>query len=208
MTPARADAGLTLLELLVVAAILGLLGAVAAGGLRFGLTAWERAGGVAEGTVETRVVQKVLARAVAGARAVRVRDGTRTPPVAFEGGPESLSFIAPMPAAAAPPGDHLIELARAQRQGADALVLRWVAVGDRRPEIGPGAAEEVLAEPIARLAFRYLGPDPLTGETVWAESWSGRPSLPALVEIGVVFAEGSGRRWPPLVIRPAAEPRP
>ncbi len=202
------DTGFTLLELLVVAAILGMLGAVAAGGLRFGLTAWERAGAVAEDTVETRIVQKTLARAIGGARAILIRNGTRTPPVAFDGRAESLSFIAPMPARAAPPGDHLIELARAQRQGADALVLRWVAVDDRRPEIGPDAAEEVLVEDVAALAVRYYGPDPLTGEVRWLESWTGRTTLPALVEIAVRFADGAGRRWPPLVIRPAAEPRP
>ena len=55
-----APAGFTLLELLVAIAIMGLLGAAMAGGVRFGLTAWQTGGEQTEALMDGRSLHGLL----------------------------------------------------------------------------------------------------------------------------------------------------
>ncbi|MEO0820412.1 MAG: prepilin-type N-terminal cleavage/methylation domain-containing protein [Pseudomonadota bacterium] len=191
----RRDGGFSLLELMVAMTLLGLVGVMAADGLRFGRAAWERAESLGETTVETRAVQRYLARQIAASRPIRVRDGSRTPPVLFEGRAGSLAFAAPIRAHLAPRGDHLIGLSLEQ----GGLVLRWVRLGDRRPSLSAAGPGERLVEEVAGFGLRYYGPAADGGPAAWQRAWIGRETLPELVELAIAF-EG-GREPAPLVLR-------
>lgn len=182
------DAGLSLLETLVVLTLIGLIGATAASGVRFGLTAWERSAAIAERSVETRVIEKFVANMLAQTKSVHIRDGTRVPPVLFDGTSDRLSFIGALPAHLAEPGDYLIVLA-IEGDGSTALTMRWRAVGDAPPQIGAKAQGEVLIDGLAAGGFAYFGAAPARGDAmaseplVWRNEWVGRERLPDLIEV-------------------------
>ncbi len=177
----RGEAGLSLLELLVAMTLLGLVGAMVAGGVRFGTAVWERSAETGAAAIEGRLVAKLLARSLAEARPLRIRAGRREPPALFEGAPGRVVFAAPLPADAAPPGERLIEIARTE---GGRLVLRHAALGERAPDLA-GASEETLMAGVAALGFAYYGADPETGQARWQESWQGRDRLPALVSVRI-----------------------
>ena len=178
--------------------LLGMVGIIAANGVSFGVTAWERSGAIADRSVEARVTQKFLRSALEGAQPIRLRDGTRTPPVLFEGGPAKLRFAAPLPAYLARRGAHLIEFAAHEQGG---LIARWAPLTEAPPEISEENTPERLGAGWLNLRFRYYGQDP-SGIHGWTDHWTGRDRLPAMVEI-MTTAPGVA----PVVIRlPAAQP--
>lgn len=182
------DAGLSLLETLVGLTLIGLVGATAANGVRFGLTAWERSAAIAERSVETRVIEKFVADLLAQAKRVHIRDGSRFPPALFDGTSDRLSFIGALPAHLAEPGDYLISLA-IEDHDSTALTMRWRAVGDAPPQIGAKAPREVLIDGLAGGGFAYFGAAPARGDAMaegpiaWRNEWVGRESLPDLIEV-------------------------
>lgn len=190
----RRAAGFTLIELLVAMALVGLMAAVAAGGLRFGARAWERAETLAEAESEARALRRFLRATLAGVEPVRARDGSREPPVLFAGAGDALTAVGRLPSRLAPPGLQRIGLVFQRRGDRLALVLRWSPLGLRPPaeEWPADAAEETLAEGLARGGFRYVG----AGAT--AAGWSQRQSLPELVEVDMAWADPRGAAWPTL----------
>lgn len=184
-------AGFSLVELLVVLALTGLIGVMVAGGVRFGLAAWDRGGALVDQVTETRAVQRLLRRQLAQIAPVRLRDGTREPPVLFQGRADRLRAVAPLPAALAPGGAQIIGYDVERRDGGLALVLRWVPLGAAPPslEFGPEVPGEVLLSGLQSLAFRYDG----------AAEWPAGPRLPRLIEVEAAWP-GGARVWPPLAI--------
>ena len=204
ISPAAAragDSGFTLLELTVAITLLGMIAVLAAGGVRFGVTAWENSTDLGETAIEDRAAQKFLSRLITQARPIRIRDGTREPPVYFAGESDSLLFIAPLPAQLAPVGDHLISMTVDPREDGDALALRWLRVDDRFPRMPAGLSPEFLLTGIDSLGFRYFGPDAENGALAWRSDWLGRPDLPSLVEVTVRRDGDAVNAWTPVVTR-------
>lgn len=175
-----------------MAVLVALIGTMAAGGIRTGARVWERADAEGAAEWEALALRRFLADLLASALPVRVRDGTRAPPVLWRGGPDALVLAARLPSHLAPPGEQLVELAlRPGREGVD-LVMRWEPLGPRRPRAapGPGAAEERLATGLASARFLYEG----------AERWEGRPTLPRAVSLDLAWPDA--RAWPALVVAP------
>lgn len=202
-----AEAGISLLEVLVAMVLVAMIGVIAVNGLRLGKTVWDRSAEAASAGMETRVAQKFLRALIRRARPVRLRDGTRHPPALFDGGPDRLRFVAPLPAHLAPPGDQLVELSLAPRGGGAEMLLRWSPIGAAPPEITPTAPQEVLIARADGLRFRYFGPGPEGGAAAWVDVWRGRTQLPSLVAIGTMRAadaaraDGAASAWPTFVAR-------
>ena len=198
MKAMRRDAGLTLLELLVAMTLLALIGAAAAGGLRFGLTVWERGDATAETGIEDRVLQKFVLRQIAQARVIQLRSGDREPKLAFAGEARRIEFIAPLPARLARHGDYLVAIELSGGTlGPRPLLLRWSRVGQSRPELTADAPSEVLLSDVTDLRLRYFG-DLGGGVRGWTDTWVGQSELPVLVQLRV---EREAAPWPPLIIR-------
>ncbi|MGF1447126.1 MAG: type II secretion system protein GspJ [Pikeienuella sp.] len=188
------DAGLTLLELLVALTLLGLIGVMVAGGVRFGVAVWDRGSARASETVETRVALTAIRRLLAAAEPVRFRDGTRDPPVAFDGRPDSIDWVGAMPARIAPPGEHRLTLALED----GTLVLRHAALDDRAQALPATATRAPLLGEVAAVALRYYGED-AAGVPGWQPSWRGRTTLPELVALRIERA-GPGDTARPIAV--------
>ncbi len=199
-----ARAGFTLLELLVVMTLLGLIGVVAAGGLRFGLAAWERGGSTGMAATEANQALKAVRRLIDGARPIPLRaHGDQESAILFTGSPDRLIFAAPLPAAVAPPGDFLVEL----RLTGDRLMLRATPLGHEIPTLGPEPLSAVLVEGLSGAHFRYFGPmleegdQDATASMDWQPVWARRAALPMLVALDLDWAEDM-----PLAQNPGRQP--
>ncbi|MEM6421957.1 MAG: prepilin-type N-terminal cleavage/methylation domain-containing protein, partial [Pseudomonadota bacterium] len=195
--------GFTLLELLVAMTLLGLLGVMAAGGVRFGLAAWQRGGETGMAATEARQALKAVRRLIDSARPIplRLQAGDR-PAVLFTGAPDHVTFAAPLPAALAPPGDFLLDL----RLSGGRLMLRAAPLSHARPTLDAGSLDAVLIEGLTAVRFRYFGPMPVEDDDEipvmgWQESWAGRTMLPTLVAVDLDWAEDA-----PLALHPARQP--
>ncbi len=186
MRPRQADAGFTLLEVLVSLAIVGLLMVALSGGLRFGLTAvatQDRIGAHAEDLVTIdQAVRKLVEHASAGDSAAN------TP---FHGEPHRMSFVSLVTAGAMSGGvvDVAIGL-----DGRHRLVAAW------RSHFAPAGVpvEEVLAEGVDRLDLSYAAPAG-QGEAGWRTAWDQEGALPGLVRLHLVSARPTDAALPDIV---------
>ena len=180
------DAGFTLIELLVTIALLSLLLVLLFGGLHFGTRAWDRAQAHEAGTDELRAVQDLMRRELV--QAYPGHAGVE-PAVAFDGGTDSVRFLAPAPQAVETGGRFRITIA--ERRGTLAM--------DGTPElaVAPGAAwSTVLLHHIAAVRLAYFS------RGRWLSSWRDAAGLPELVRVQVDFPPGDGRLWPDLIVAP------
>ncbi|MBI2206844.1 MAG: prepilin-type N-terminal cleavage/methylation domain-containing protein [Candidatus Rokubacteria bacterium] len=192
------ESGFTLLELIIALAIVGALLAVAFGGMRVALAAWQRGEDRAEAHQHVRGVAQALARVVAGAfpymasraeapdpvilfrgTATRLEVVTQTPPGAF---PVPIAFAA-----------VAIEVAEGEPPG---LIVRQRAMPNRDP-FTEGTVV-VRDETIKTMTLSYLD-----DAGTWRDAWDGEPekALPRAVRL-TLAAEHGGRTetMPPMTI--------
>jgi general secretion pathway protein J len=177
-SPERADAGFTLLEILVAVVVLGFVMAGLVQATRFGIGAW---------TLQTRLVDRAMEMERVD-RILRLVVEQAAPPLAaddkpFSGQEHRLAFITRLPAE--PQTDPI---RRAQVaigvDGRHRLLLRWqphpnaVALKPMPPP-----QEIVLAEGIDHFDVGYRQSVADGGK--WVRSWDDTP-LPALVEMKIV----------------------
>lgn len=174
---ARRELGFSLIELMVAMSLLGLIGVMAAGGIRFGHSAWERTGKISDGTIEKRAVAKYLRRQFDAALPVRVRDGSRTAPAYFAGDAESVTFLAPLAAEIAPDGMYVIGI----DADPDGLFLDYRTIDALGAEGAP--ERERLLAGVTDVQFRFWGRRTADDLARWHARWTGEPSLPDSVEI-------------------------
>lgn len=189
MTDAR---GLTLVEMLVAMALMGMIATLLAGSLRTGVRAWEAGAGESERLERLVVVQNLLRQQI---EAVMAGAGGQP---ALSGGQAQMAFVAP---------ERMAGLG-----GLAALTLRLE--GDRllldvSPLFPDGSTGEERTEPlldgVREADFAYYGAEAPGQSARWLRQWQERPDLPVMVRIDLSLANGD---WPPLLVRPAAGGRP
>jgi general secretion pathway protein J len=192
--------GFTLLEMLVVLAVLGLLVVGLTQGVRASLTLWgaqtRRIGETGELDAGARILRTLLSGISAspsGGLAPGPAGSTE-----IKGGPDSLAFIGDLPTGLGTTRRANITLEL--RQGR--LVLRWTP---RRHELtsvpAPEPIETEVIRGVERLDLAYWGspsPDQPAG---WQTQWDG-PEIPELIRLRLGFAKGDRRRWPDLIAAP------
>ncbi|MEM6932034.1 MAG: prepilin-type N-terminal cleavage/methylation domain-containing protein [Pseudomonadota bacterium] len=180
------DGGLSLLELLVAVSLLGLLGTMVAGGVRFGTAVWERSADGGEAAIATRAATRAISRLLADARPIRRADGTLNPPVLFRGTSTEVSLIAAIPAALAPPGPHRVALGieTGPHLHHRHIVLSAVALQSDRAEVS-----EVVLDDVDAISFRYFGPSADGSASTWWSEWIDREALPRTIEMTVIQGE-------------------
>jgi general secretion pathway protein J len=197
---------LTLVELLVGLAVLGLIAAALAGALRTGIAGRDAVEGRAERLNELRLGQAFIRRHLTQARPVKWAEGRRAR-VAFEGDGEGVSFVSVMPSWPSAGGLYLVRLALA---GDRLVLLRRITAGEADGFAWDGETERwVLASGVASLRFAYFGAETRRDPPRWRDDWRDRTDLPLLVRLDVAYAEPSSGRWPTLVVAPVlgAQPR-
>jgi general secretion pathway protein J len=207
MTPnGHAEAGFTLLELLVVTVLLALLSALVFGGLRFGSLSWTHAERRRLNTADMVAVISVLRDAISHAypefATSRITDST----VVFDGDPDTLTLVTPLPAA--------IEAGVLAREtffvapdiaGHPALFMTWrldLPASDDSPL--PPERRVMLADHVNRVVFQYFGLVASDQPARWIDRWSGRDRLPELVRVHIERDRAVSRPWPDLIAEPKA----
>jgi general secretion pathway protein J len=188
MTARAAQAGFTLLEMLVALVVFGLLMAGIAQAMHYGMVAW---------TAETRQSAETETMAAVDGALRRLIEQAR--PGGFSGQPDQMGFTAPLPAGSPLPG-QLVDLALVVTPDGR-LVMRWAphpAGMKLRP--APPPQTEILLTGVTALHAQYLAPQP-DGSTAWTATWT-QSGLPLLVRIGVTFSGTTV--WPDLVAAPAS----
>ena len=189
-----ADAGFTLLEVLVAVFVLGVVLALLTQGVRFGLQATQLQAVVRDRHGDLEVVDHALRRMVA------LADPGFFPELStLRGTAQTLSFTTELPILGDGPMQRADVTLSVQ---AGRLLLRWTPHRHVERFGAPQAWQEiVMLDGIARIELAYRTSDP---DSAWTAAWNA-DRLPALVRIRLMFPDASGRRWPPLLIAPMRE---
>lgn len=190
--------GFTLMELLLALAIVGILMAIAFGGLRVAVSAWQRGEDRAEAHQHVRSVALTLARAVGSASPYRASRGTGSDPVVlFAGNDRRVEFVTQ-----APPFPFAIPIAFTavvlsfDEGGGPGLVVRQRALPNHEPF---ERAEVVYRDPtVTTLSLAYLDE---SGS--WKDTWDGGEArkTPRAVKITLgTTTNGRTEELPPFTV--------
>lgn len=186
--------GYSLLELVIALALLGFIAVAMSGGVRFGARAWEASEAKVAAIERVQGAQNLL-RTLLQRAMPRELDPTFAVDLdLFRGTAGSLSFTATAPSAFGAEGLTRFDLRVEGEPGAQLLVLAWQGASTAVP-----SKTQALIAGAEAITIAYGARD---GDLLrWLDSWSDQSGAPQLVMIRAAFPPGSGRRWPPLIVR-------
>jgi general secretion pathway protein J len=186
MTTRERAKGFTLLELLLALGIVALLLVIVSGGLRVGLTAWQRGEERTAKLDRARSLVVLLEHALAGAFPYRVTTETQPEPrILFDGQPDRLTFATLSPPLPMGPTTAFSAVRFTADDGG--LALRQQVLPNR---IVLDRLDPMLVDAhTTAIRFRYLGLDPES----WQDAWdiTKEETLPRAVEITLVTGAGA-----------------
>ncbi len=191
--PSGAQAGFTLLEVLVATVVLGLLLAGLAGGTRLGVRAWATQERVVARRAQLDAVDRTLRTLIGG-----MDPGYRADPPGIRGTAHAMVFTATLPQGAtlaAGVSDRRAEV-RLEVDASHRLLLRWTPAVHARRLSPPPLHETVLLDGVAGLDLAFWRE---SGGGAWLGAWEGR-APPSLVRLRIV-PDGGGS-WPAIVVAP------
>lgn len=199
--PRHAEAGFTLVELLVTLVLFGLLSVAIFDALRFGGAVWRTAERHTVLAAEFAAAEDVLRRTISQAYPAYASADPADRRIRFQGTARELDLIAPLPAAI---GDGLMGEQRLFAEStADGLSLVMAWRLDLPPaDPHPPEASAVLVRGLTAVDFSYFGPAGTTDRPDWTEQWQNRQRLPQLVRIRLERPATDGGRLPDLIIEP------
>ncbi len=183
----RANAGFTLLELMIAMLILALIVGSLTAGVRFAGRAWQ--------TQERRMAQQDDLMSLQDTLRQLVATGRH-----FAGSSDRLRFVGPLPRALARSGLFDISLETSQGE----LRIAWQP--HLKGAFSPAEPVETdLASGVDGLQLVYYTADANSHQGAWHPAWSDSKQLPELIKIGLVLSPGDARSWPLLVVAPQIE---
>jgi general secretion pathway protein J len=193
----RGQQGFTLLEIIVVLAVLGMLMLGLAQGMRFGIRAWNAQAASVDANMDLDAVDRTL-RGLIGQT-----DPTPSVPGSFMGGEHALAFVTRLPDGFAGQrtraANALLTVDATHR-----LVLRWTPSMRTFPNAVIVPTETDLVDGVERLDIAYWRID-ANGRSGWARIWAG-PGLPKLVRLRIVFPPNDRRHWPDIAAATMLQP--
>ena len=185
--------GFTLLEIIVVLAVLGFLMVGITQGVRVGVALWHAQARRVEQTAELDAATRVL-REILTALPQPPSDSDASGVNA--GGDRRFSFIADLPTGLGTTrrSDITLEL------DGERLVLLWKPHRHETPlgPVPPPTRTELIGG-VKSLQLAYWGPASQDKPPAWLSRWDG-PAPPALIRLRLTFAKGDLRHWPDLIV--------
>jgi general secretion pathway protein J len=196
-----AQAGFTLVELLVALALFSLLVTLLFDNVRAGLLAWHRGSAYAEDLGRSVHVQDALSRLIGNIYPMAVTDGAGITRLQFEGTKESISFLGSAPVVASAGGKFRYTVAVEHQQNRTDLILR-AAPELADPRDASVSTKSVLLSDVAGAEFAYFGEESTERRHQWQDVWKLRADLPRLIRVKVGLSVNDVRSWPDLLIAP------
>ena len=200
------DAGFTLLELLVSMALLAVMFALVAAGLRFGAKAWE-AGTERMGNLsETSAVQHFIRQRLTSVYPILSADEDDDF-LFFVGTKERVEFATILPDHFGIGGFYKVTIGVSRQGQQTDLVFRhglYRFDGSNETTQSTDRTSPLL-ENIDEARISYFGAPTDDEDPRWRASWQDMPTLPELIRVEVGFGEGDDRTWPLMVVAPVIE---
>lgn len=194
MTGKHPPSGITLIELAVSLALLGLMVSLIGLVLPLALSGAERSAALSDEAGAIQSAHHLLRRQI-GEMPVLVSLDGHIPNVMFSGKADMMRFAANPVAARGDSGPQFVELSVKLIDGAARLVY---ASGNERRDLVVDAQ---------KISFSYFGRPEQQKDAIWLDDWPEVTRLPALVRIQVQPAKGA-MPWPELIIAVMAGPPP
>ena len=201
-TRQAADAGFTLLEIMVALLVLSMIVTSAFGTLRLGQRSWQAGVEKATATEDQRTVKELLRRQFSQILPLsRKLDGKER--IAFEGDARRVRFIAPAPQHHGSTGLFEYTLVLEPLADSARLVLYYLLHDPDSTGLQEGGSDRqrvLLVEELKTASFSYYG-SPVVGEPPqWHSQWNNdAETFPQLVRVGLTSKQGQ-RPWPELVL--------
>ncbi len=204
----RRQAGFTLVELLLAVTLMGLLLALAYGGLRAASQASRSGQEVLAESSRLRVTHQFIRKQMNLMLPLSfVGQGGETEDlVRFEGDASRITYVGPMPGYLARGGPQVQQLAFVN--GPDGLELQF----SHAPLLGYEPEALLEREPVVLLtelqdgAFEFLLEDPEADSLEWISAWEEPAIMPKAVRLDLQFSDGAPVHWPPLVASVRLDP--
>jgi general secretion pathway protein J len=194
------QAGFTLLEVLVAISVSAVLVSLVYGAIRVSHTSWESGRARIDESETRRIGWRFLHGALNRARVLDdpLSDG---PGILFEGGPDSLRFVADMPAWLGLGGLYLVEIGSVEKDGRRQLQLERVLLSEyRQADTDNHVHRAILSGDLASFDIRYFGSNEPDSPPAWRNTWREVQALPLLIELQVNPRDRPA--WPILIARP------
>jgi general secretion pathway protein J len=188
--------GFSLVELLVVLALLGLISLAMSGGISFGARAWQKSGDQVAAIDSVASTQRLLRTVLQKIVPRDLDPGIQADPDLFRGSSSRMSFTALSPSAVDASGMARFHLTVTQSAGKKNLRLQWV------PTSGPSKQQgENLLVGADDITFTYASLDQ-TGVFIWHDDWNDQSGVPVLIVVRAQFANAQTVIWPELAVHP------
>lgn len=196
-----AQAGMTLLEMLVALTLLGLILGGLSGGFGLGGRAWEAADDYDRQVSDRVAAERILRRLLMTIPKPPERSRAQSDTGPFVGSPDRMRFRGRLPEAVGLRGVFQIEISVARNGDDTSLNARWWRVGTRSEE-EPALGGIVLLADLSDAQFRYHGTTDLGRKSTWQDEWVDDRSLPNLVSLTFNHADRSDAISSALVVAP------
>jgi prepilin-type N-terminal cleavage/methylation domain-containing protein len=186
------ERGYSLVELLVVVALMGIVAVTMSGGIQFGARVWERTGTTVEALEQAQGAQAQLREALSSIAPSHI-DPARPNDDAFAGRAEQMSFTTSttmLPGS----GSKRIVLKTVRAGNNVLLELEW-----RQDRGARAGGRQSLVHGATEISFTYGAIAP-SGAITWSDIWPADAGLPALIRVRAKL--GGGASWPDLIVRP------
>lgn len=193
MTRSRADAGFTLLEILVAVAIFAIAAQLTFGGLRNILHAREQLAPRHESAAALRYAVTLLTQDLNAAAPRAVRDALGEPAPALQAGNRDDLIVLSRLDSARPLLLDEVAVYRVGYRLRDGQLVRetWPVIDAVQ---GTQPREQVLLEGLRELRLRFIGADAADWSDIWPLTTDDLSQLPRAIEFELVFEDGSSLR--------------
>jgi general secretion pathway protein J len=199
---ARAEAGFTLIELLVAVTVVAFIAVLLFGGLRLATRSGDAVDRRLADTRQVALAYDFMTNELAGAQPLTTDGAASDAPVDFVGEPDAVGFVTLLPPDLGVGGFFRVRAALDDEgRSGRRLMVAWEARPQpgATPAVVPGRPS-VLLDDVRSIAFAYFGVAAPNAPAAWNDRWTNHQSLPRLVRLRIVLADGA--ETPDLIVAP------